>query len=47
VIGAVVAALVSLVAGHAGAAGILLLGVVIHGLGWLYLYAIRDRTGTE
>lgn len=47
VIGAVIAALVSLLAGHAGAAGILLLGVAIHGLGWLYLYAMRNRTGTE
>lgn len=46
-IGAVIAALVSLLAGHATAAGILLLGVTIHGLGWLYLYAMRDRTGTE
>ncbi len=47
VIGAAVAALVSLFAGHTGAAGILLLGVAIHGLGWLYLYAMRNRTGTE
>lgn len=47
VIGAVIAALVSLLAGHAAAAGILLLGVAIHGVGWLYLYAMRDRTGAE
>lgn len=47
VIGAVIAALVSLLAGHAAAAGILLLGVAIHGLGWLYLYAMRDKSGTE
>lgn len=46
-IGAVIAALVSLLAGHAAAAGILLLGVAIHGLGWLYLYANMDRTDTE
>ncbi len=47
VIGAVIAALISLLAGHTGAAGILLLGVAIHGLGWLYLYAMRDRTSSE
>jgi hypothetical protein len=47
VIAAIVAALVSLIAGYAGAAGILMLGVAIHGLGWLYLYAIRDRTGAS
>ena len=47
VIAAVVAALVSLIAGYTGAAGILLLGVAIHGLGWLYLYAIRERTGAK
>lgn len=46
VIGAVVAALVSLLAGYPGAAGILLFGVAIHGLGWLYLYAIRDENQT-
>lgn len=47
VIAAAIAALISLVAGHPGAAGILLLGVAIHGLGWLYLYAARQRTGPD
>lgn len=47
VIAAIVAALVSLIAGYAGAAGILMLGVAIHGLGWLYLYAIRERTSAK
>ncbi len=47
VIGAVIAALVSLLAGHTGAAGILLLGVAIHGLGWLYLYGMRDKANSE
>ncbi len=47
VIAAVVAALVSLIAGYPGAAGILMLGVAIHGLGWLYLYAVRNRTGAR
>lgn len=44
VIGAVIAALVSLLAGYPGAAGILLLGVAIHGAGWLYLYTVRDKS---
>lgn len=44
VIGAVIAALVSLLVGYPGAALVLLVGVAIHGLGWLYLYATRDRT---
>lgn len=43
VVAAGVAALVSLFAGYPMVAGILLLGVAIHGLGWLYLYATRDR----
>lgn len=46
VIGAVVAAFVSLLMGYPGAAGILLLGVAIHGLGWLYLYTVRDKSQT-
>jgi hypothetical protein len=44
VIAAALAALVSLAAGYPGAALILLLGVGVHGLGWLYLYAVRDRS---
>lgn len=47
VIAAIIAALVSLIAGYAAAAGILMLGVAIHGLGWLYLYATRERTGSN
>lgn len=47
VIAAIVAALVSFVAGYPEAAGILLLGVAIHGLGWLYLYSKRARTDTD
>lgn len=47
VIAAAVAALISLVAGYPAVAGILLLGVAIHGLGWLYLYATRDRASTD
>jgi hypothetical protein len=43
VIAAVIAALVSFLAGYPGAALILLIGVGVHGLGWLYLYSIRDR----
>lgn len=42
VAGAAIAALVAFVAGHPGAGAILLLGVGVHGLGWLYLYARRD-----
>lgn len=47
VIAAIVAALVSLVTGHPGAAAILMLGVAIHGLGWLYLYSKRENAGTD
>lgn len=47
VIGAVLAALVSLVSGYPGAAALLLVGVAIHGLGWVYLYLNRDRTGPD
>ncbi len=47
VIGAGIAAIVSLLAGYPEAAVVLLFGVGIHGLGWLYLYSIRDRTPTE
>lgn len=43
VIAAALAAIASLVAGYPEAAAVLALGVGIHGLGWLYLYATRDR----
>ena len=35
---AIVAALAALLVGFTGAAVILLIGVALHGLGWLYLY---------
>lgn len=44
VITAAVAAVVSFVAGYPGAGLVLLVGVAVHGLGWLYLYANKDRT---
>lgn len=40
---AVVAALAALIMGFTGAALVLLAGVAIHGLGWLYLYNHRDQ----
>lgn len=43
VIAAAVAAIVCLVVGYPGAALVLLLGVGVHGLGWLYLYTHRDQ----
>ena len=43
VIAAVLAALVSVVAGYPGAAIVLMVGVAIHGVGWYYLYVTRDR----
>lgn len=42
---AVVAALAAYLAGYVWAGTVLLVGVSIHGLGWLYLYS--KRTGTE
>lgn len=45
VIAAVLAALVSVIAGYPGAAIVLLIGVAIHGAGWYYLYVTRDRSG--
>lgn len=45
VIAAVLAALVSVIAGYPGAAIVLLVGVAIHGGGWYYLYVTRDRAG--
>jgi hypothetical protein len=47
VIAAVLAALVSLITGHASAAGVLMAAVAIHGLGWLYLYENRKRSGVD
>lgn len=47
VIAAFLAALVSLIVGYPGAAAVLLVGVGIHGLGWLYLYATRDRARVD
>ncbi len=47
VIAAVLAAIVSFVAGYSEAALVLLFGVALHGLGWLYLYTRRNRTGPE
>ena len=47
VIAAVLAALVSLITGHASAAGVLMAAVAIHGLGWLYLYVNRERSGVD
>lgn len=49
VVAAVLAAIVSLIAGYPGAAIVLMVGVAIHGVGWYYLYVTRDRgsgTGT-
>lgn len=43
VAGALLAAVVSFIAGYPGAGAVLLAGVAIHGLGWLYLYVNRDR----
>lgn len=43
VIAAALAALASLIAGYPQAAAVLAVGIGIHGLGWLYLYATRDR----
>ncbi len=47
---AVVAAIAALLAGFVAAGLILLLGVLIHGAGWLYLYSQRprnDRSGVQ
>lgn len=47
VVAALIAALVSLLVGYPGAAAVLFGGVVIHGLGWLYLYVNRRRVGAD
>jgi type III secretory pathway component EscV len=44
VIAAALAAIVCLIVGYPGAALVLVVGIVIHGLGWLYLYANSERT---
>ena len=47
---AVVAAAAALLTGFVAAGLILLLGVLIHGAGWLYLYSQRprsDRSGVQ
>ncbi len=43
VIAAAVAALAALIAGYVTAAVVLLAGVGVHGLGWLYLYRRRQE----
>jgi hypothetical protein len=45
VAGAVLAAIAAMFAGYVGAGMVLLAGVAIHGLGWLYLY--NQRAGVE
>lgn len=47
VIAAALAAVVSLFTGYSEAALVLAAGVLLHGLGWLYLYSIRDRAPSE
>lgn len=47
VVAAALAAAVSLLAGYPGAALVLLVAIVVHGAGWLYLYANRDRAQTD
>jgi hypothetical protein len=47
VIAAGLAAIVSLLTGFPEAAAVLLFGVAIHGLGWLYLYVTRGPTPTD
>lgn len=44
VAGAILAAIAALVAGYIAASLVLLVGVAIHGLGWLYLYNQRPTT---
>jgi len=47
VIAAALAAVVSFVAGYPSAGAVLLVGVTVHGLGWLYLYSRRDQKKTD
>lgn len=44
---AVVAAIAGLIAGYPLVTAVLLLGVVIHGLGWLYLYRQHVRRSSR
>jgi hypothetical protein len=44
---AVVAAIAALIAGYPLVTGVLLLGVAVHGLGWLYLYRQHLRRTTH
>lgn len=44
---AVVAALAALIAGYPLVTAVLLLGVAVHGLGWLYLYRQHLRRSSE
>ncbi|HSO50468.1 MAG TPA: hypothetical protein VLS86_07960 [Acidimicrobiia bacterium] len=44
---AVVAALAALIAGYPFVAAILLAGVAVHGLGWLYLYRQHEREQSD
>lgn len=46
-IAAVLAAVVSLIAGYPGAAIVLMAGVALHGVGWYYLYVTRDRRSAQ
>lgn len=47
VVAAALAAIVSFVAGYPGAGLVLLVGVAVHGLGWLYLYVNRNRAANS
>lgn len=44
---AVVAAIAALIAGYPIVTTVLMLGVAVHGLGWLYLYRQHTRRGTD
>ncbi len=44
---AAVAALAAFFAGFTGAGVLLLIGVAVHGLGWLYLYAKQGSGSSE
>lgn len=47
VIGALVAALISFIVGFPGAGLVLLVGVALHGFGWVYLYLKRQPDASE
>lgn len=44
---AVVAAIAALIAGYPLVTAVLMLGVAVHGLGWLYLYRQHLRRGSD